>query len=621
MILVDNIVFMKERFPLIWEAYRANESLQDEELVTVEPSKVENYPSLSVNKDNRSYYIHSRYNPEREVSAIIDNYDGDDYEHIIFYGVGLGYHILEFLEKYPHVTFSIYEPVPEVFHSFLTHFKLKYLPLNRLQEIIVETSPQDAGVFLQRAIKMQKNILFFDLPSYRNIFTEKHSMFLSLFKDIVSSRRSAVATDYAFEKRWIINSLLNFKEVLSTPNIIVEKAGAFQDKPAILVAAGPSLDYEIENLRYIKENGLAYIFSVGSAVNSLISANIYPHAQCTYDPRETNQKKVFARITEEQITDIPLVFGSSVGHEVLTNYPGQHKLHMITSQDTISSYLLKIDDDTQIDGVADAPSIAVVTLQMLNKLGFNPIILVGQNLAFENQKLYAKNIAYWQNANIDSESTKNLIKVKDVEGKEIFTKSNFNSMRLNMEHHIRNMDDIRIINTTRGGAHIEGTEFRHLQELIQAKVLADKVVLDNWYDMPSTEYDRDYLKKQFKKLKKDYELLEIELHSALEVLEEINGLKETRNLKQLEKSWGKVDKAFSRIENNRFFDKVIQPMNRVAHELLINQIPTIRFETDLLKKAEIVVESYGRLTRACLADLRVIKEIMQELTNYMQNSF
>ena len=64
-------------------------------------------------------------------------------------------------------------------------------------------------------------------------------------------------------------------------------------------------------------------------------------------------KKVFARITEEQITHIPLIFGSSVGHEVLANYPGKHKLHMITSQDTISSYLLKLDDETQLDGVME----------------------------------------------------------------------------------------------------------------------------------------------------------------------------------------------------------------------------------------------------------------------------
>lgn len=258
MILVDNIVFMKEKFPLMWEAYRDNEEKQDKTLVEVQPSKVENYPTLCVTKDDRSYYIHSRYNPEREVASIIEKLNGDEFEHVIFYGVGLGYHITSFLEKYPHLTFSIYEPVPEVFNCFLTHFNLKDLPQRRLHEIVVETSPEDGKAFLLRIIKqIPKSILFLDLPSYKNTFPEKHSEFLTKFRDIVFNRRVFLVTDNNFEKRWVINSMLNFKHVLNTPNILVERAGYFKNKPAILVAAGPSLDYEIENLRHIKDNGLA----------------------------------------------------------------------------------------------------------------------------------------------------------------------------------------------------------------------------------------------------------------------------------------------------------------------------------------------------------------------------
>lgn len=590
-------------------------------MVEIQPSKVENYPTLCVKKEERSYYVHSRYNPEREVTAIIDNYNGDNYEHVIFYGVGLGYHITSFLEKYPHLTFSIYEPVPEVFKCFLSHFDLKELPQRRLHEIVVETSQDDAKDFLERTIKqIPKNTLFLDLPSYRNIFPEKHSMFLNLFKDIVINRRSSLITDYVFEKRWILNSLLNFKHVLNTPNIIAERKGAFKDKPAILVAAGPSLDYEIENLRYIKENGLAYIFSVGSAVNSLINANIYPHAQCTYDPGEANQQKVFARITKEQITDIPLIFGSSVGYEVLSNYPGKHKFHMITSQDTVSSYLLKLDDETQLDGVMDAPSIAVVTLQLLYKLGFNPIILVGQNLAYTGDRHYADGIAYADEMKISLDNKDKLVKVKDVQGNEIYTNSGFNRMRINMEHYIKLMSETKVINTTQGGANIENTQFSYLEDLIKDKVLADKVVDENWYDISLTEYDRVYLQKQFNKLNKDYEELEPELRNLIDLVQEINELKEVRNLKQLENSWPNLDKAFKRVKNNLFFDKVILPMNRVSYELLMDQIPIIKFEKDLIKKAAMVVEYYSRLARASLADLLLMDEVMKELQELVRQA-
>lgn len=67
---------------------------------------------------------------------------------------------------------------------------------------------------------------------------------------------------------------------------------AFEGKPAIIVAAGPSLSEEFEHLKFIKENGLAYIFSVGSAINALIEHGIYPDAACTYDPKERNQNVI-----------------------------------------------------------------------------------------------------------------------------------------------------------------------------------------------------------------------------------------------------------------------------------------------------------------------------------------
>ena len=186
---------------------------------------------------------------------------------------------------------------------------------------------------------------------------------MNMKSNTLKDKKSGIYTSYAFQKRWIINSMKNFGDVLSTPNIIIKKKGQFKDKPAILVAADPSLNEEIENLKYIKENGLAYIFSVGSDINTLIYHDICPDAACTYDPTENNQK-VFAKVKESGIKDIPMIFGFSVGYETLIDYPGE-KYHMITSQDTVSNYFLKTEESDRLEIVLDAYSIAVVTLQLL----------------------------------------------------------------------------------------------------------------------------------------------------------------------------------------------------------------------------------------------------------------
>lgn len=618
MILVDNIVFMKDHFPLVWEAYREAEAGQDEHLLEAISTRVDNCPTLCVHRESRSYYLHSRYDPLREAQTVIDNIDASGYDHVVFYGIGLGYHIQAFLEKHPHISFSIYEPVPEVFKAYLSHFDLRDLPQRRLHEIAVETSPQDAQAFLQRTIaQIQKNILFVDLPSYRNAFPEQHSAFLKLFQEIVSERRSSLATNVAFEKRWVINSLLNFKAVLDTPNILAERAGYFKDQPAILVSAGPSLDYEIENLRQIKEKGQAYLFSVGSAVNSLLSAGIHPDAQCTYDPEADNQNMVFARITQEGINDIPLVFGSSVGYEVLRNYPGKNKLHMITNQDTISSFLLRLDDVNQLDGVMDAPSIAVITLQLLYKLGFNPIILVGQNLAYADNRHYARGIEYESKFRINK--TDGLIRVKDVYGNEIYTNLGFDRMRVNIEYHIQRMPDVKVINTTRGGADIKGTVYHTLDELMASGILPDSLVDPEWYKIPPTVYDRDNLLKKFDRLEKDYQQLSGQLEQVNRNLEEIRIFKEDRNYEQVNLCWPKLDRAFDKVKKNSFYKQIIQPMNRVTYNLYFEKLPTVRFEPDQGLKADVIISSLGRAVYDSLVDIKKLKPVMDALKQHVDN--
>ena len=140
MIPVDNIVFMKENFPLVWDAYRETESQQNLALVEIIPSRVEAFPTLCLYGEDRDTFLHSRYNPLREAQTIVKGLKNvEEYEHVIFYGTGLGYHIRELLERCPHLSFSIYEPVPEVFAAFLAHNELKSLPVRHLHEIVVET--------------------------------------------------------------------------------------------------------------------------------------------------------------------------------------------------------------------------------------------------------------------------------------------------------------------------------------------------------------------------------------------------------------------------------------------------------------------------------------------------
>lgn len=613
MILVDNINILRNRYPRIWDKIKDYEKNLDSNYIKVEETK-KGFKTLSINKDGKNVYMHSKYNPFREAETIVDEYENiEDGTNVIFYGVGLGYHIDAFLEKYPNVNYYIYEPIPEVLYAYLSNKSLKELPSKNLMDMMVGLDGQEISTFLSRFIdKNRSDVQIVELPIHKQIFPDEYERFLELFKDMIKNKRSGIHTDYAFQKRWILNSMKNFGDVLSTPNIIMEKKGQFKDKPAILVAAGPSLNEEIENIRYVKENGLAYIFSVGSAINTLIYHDICPDAACTYDPTENNQK-VFAKVKESGIKDIPMIFGSSVGYETLIDYPGE-KYHMITSQDTVSNYFLKTEESDKLEIVLDAPSIAVVTLQLLYTLGFGPIILVGQNLAYRGKERHSEGVYY--SSEVTEQEMKNGIWVKDVYGNEVLTNEGFNRMRGQMELYIKEFPNLEVINTTKGGANIEGTTFMELEEVMD-KYLKEKVVIDNWLEGNKTKYNREYLKAQFENMDKAYEETKKLIKDYYSALDKILTLVKNKNFNQAEKMYVKLDEVTTKMENNDFFKVFILPMNRVNYKVLADSIDSLNAEKNPLIKGLRIVDSFRGFIELCNRDIQMIESIYEEMKERM----
>lgn len=609
MILTDNINILRESCPQSWEKIKNIENNLDLNMVHVEPAKKEGQ-TLFINQGNKRVYMHSKYDPLKEAGTIVDGYkDVKDGSSVIFYGTGLGYHIEIFLKKHPNVNYYIVESVPEILYTYLSEKSLKELPIKRLKGIILGIDEQKIVSFLNNIIdKTRKDTIIVELPIHKSVFPKEYERFLDIFKRAIKNKKSELHTEFSFQKRWILNSMKNFKYIVSTPNILMEKKGHFKGKPAILVSAGPSLDDEIENLKYIKEKGLAYIFSVGSAINTLIYNDIYPHVACTYDPTANNQK-VFAKVKEQNISDIPIIFGSSVGYETLIDYPGE-KYHMITSQDTVSNYYLKTEDESKMNIVFDAPTIAVVTLQLLYQLGFDPIILVGQNLAYKGKKRHSEGIEY--SKDISKEEIEKGIWVKSVDGSEVLTNEGFNRMRKQMEYYISIFTGLKVINTTKGGANIEGTGFKELRDII-GDYLVDEVFDENWLNGTKVIYDKEYLKAQADKMDKSHsEALKI-IREYREVIEKIFNLVKNQNFSQSENMYSKLDNIRFKMNDNDFFKTFILPMNRVNYKVLIDGIESMKSERAPLMKGLRIISTFKNFVEVCNNDIKLIDPVYKEM--------
>lgn len=611
--LADNIMLLKKSYPSIYEHFDSDEKCNTEAKFTVEETK-NNKITLKYSSNNQILYVHSKYDPQNEAKLIINDLEKNDIKssetHAVFFGLGLGYQIEEFLCRFPDMSYSIIEPSFEIFGCFLNNRLLKRIFNNHLG--IFAVGSNYSGIFDEIIRNQQKDIVLCLLPAYKQLFAEEYKLFFETLKQRIKDERTMLNVNYAFKERWIINSINNFKEVLKTPNILMENNGIFADKVALIVSAGPSLDYEIENLRKVKNEGLAYIFSVGSSINTLIHNDIYPHAMCTYDPDVVNHI-VFHKLRDLDINKIPMIYGSSVGYETLEQYKGP-KYYMITTQDTISDYFLKLKDSRVLDKVNDAASIAIVTLELLLKLGFSKIILVGQNLAFQNDRNYAEGIPYV------AEKSKKTIIEKDVEGNNIETTDSYLQMKKSIEHVIKRYQ-ASVVNTTLGGIYIEGTEFIRLSQVIDT-ILVKRIVDDGAFEkiLKGDIYDQEFLAKKLKELQAS---LEVYKKIVFEIDVCLNNLEDLLLIPQKDrivKKHVEMDKIIRSLESNEYFKVIILPLNRVEYSILVMQVSQFRNEKRPYNRALGILKPTRIFVKKLVSEMSRNNEFICVLKNIIEKA-
>lgn len=598
MLLIDNRRWLGQNFRDVAEVVKQTVDAPPTGEVVVEEAKSGDN-TLKV----QGKYVHSKYNPRQESERILAN--SKQNQPTLFFGVGLGYHIEAFIACNPGTRIALYEPNAEVLVAFLEHVNLTKLTKEKILDIIVGTDSDEVASRIKAVHqKTTYQLQLVTLPAITVLYAEMYEKVLQILKESKKSHRDSIATDVAFQKRWVTNAIKNAPTVLTTPNMLVDiDKKHFKNKPAIIVAAGPSLNREFETLRKIKAEGRAYIFAVGSAINALINANIVPDAVCSYDPQGHNER-VIKIIREKNIANVPLIFGSSIGYETLAPYPNQ-KYHMITSQDTIIKELI----NEEIPTVYDAPSIAVVTYNLLFDLGCSPIILVGQNLGYTGDNHYATGIDYGRGAKADKKSLEKAIYVEDVFGEKMKTDSGFNSMRNQLELYIKLGRPT--INTTVGGAHIEGTAFEYLENLLETE-LAQENIIEDWSETEKA-YDKEVVKGQLDKLVEEYKSQQTIIKDGFNQLQKIYDLVLAKNYYQIENEYGKFDKVLSRMQQNHFYLAFVEPMIRVQYEALRQAIEDLRYITNQQDKSNRIIPLFNEYFCVVRDYTAYAKELFDEM--------
>ncbi len=600
----ENIFYLRRVYPEIYKQMKTTEENLGKSPIRQDAAR--NGEASLYRQGEKTIRIHSAHDPSYEAGRILEQYPQiEKYDHVLFFGTGLGYHVDLVISKYPDKKVYIYEPIRDIFCYYLSRCDLPQKQIAGLHSGTQGVPGFIAGLLA----KTNQNIMIIELPCYKEQFPDEYSGFFKPFRQFVQGKRSSIYINAKYQKHWICNCIYNLPQVIRTVNLLQEGKGAFRNKPAMIIGAGPSLDEDIENIRQIKQSGTAYLFTIGSAVNTLLEKGILPDATFSYHPDDKNML-VFQKIVDENITSLPLVFGSSVNYKSLARYPGP-KAHAITNQDTLAPFYLRGKDGKSPDSVTDAPSIVSITFQVLYRLGFNPIIFAGQNLAYKEGKHYAEGISYGRSKKLNSQ---NAIEVQDVYGKVAYTTPTFNEMRKNLESYICSYTDLQVLNTTKGGANISGAPFVPLETLMTEK-LTERVVDDRFLQLfrPECQYDEPFLTQQAIRMQGACQNLEKEIFRLKCDLKKVENLAANRNWNQIKILYDKIDSGFRKIKENDFFKRVILPMNRVQHEILGKEVETAKLSRNPAEKAGKIAMAYMKFIYLCEQDIQETAHVFQEV--------
>lgn len=476
----------------------------------------------------------------------------------IFLGTLLGRHIPKIAEKINSGMYLVLERNLEIFR--LSLFTVDYTILAK-KGVIFSIMEEN----LQEIDKIKKFINTGYLDNNIIKFSTTNINIQEYIDNILTYLVSLKTTMYDYHRylyvkvnrtTTVLNS--NYKTLLF--NKIKVKNNFFEDIPILYLAAGPSLD---ENIEWIKENqNRFFIVTIGAACKKLIKNNIRIDMLTTLDEDSILLKTQFDDISISNINKNIIILANCATNPKILEKFSFTNLYLFETQIPLHK------NNIAFNGF----SIGEITIDILLKMNAKKIYLIGLDLALNQDTglTHSKDSgSYLKSYKLDESIDRSyfslnegIVTVKGNLRKEVKTTSMFYNSIISLNEKMKNKkEEIQIYNLSSHGAYFENTNPVNINDL-------------NTRELNIIKFNKKVLIDIFE----DNSLTKLSLESEQEIVNEIDFLKNTiqNELKKLENSENKFYSEFQEeylkilvlIQNYKFnfiyhilndFSKIILP--------------------------------------------------------------
>lgn len=468
-----NIEAMRPRFADVIEFMEQSSNdtkmIDEDRDINADVTEVDGKKILVVHKGDRLYRLDSLYDSEKMLDLWFDGLkeEWDLDARLYMYGLGNGMYVRKFLQRArKDCLVVVHEPSYKIFKTVLENYDLTDIFMDLRVRFIFWPLSKDKGVKLL----YQGIMVFTDLYSlagspylnYPDIFPQDYDEYV---KGIDRAREVVSANQQVnnFFGEYFSRNVFSNMRLLEDSYDIVKLAQNMPDNiPAIVVAAGPSLDKNIKDLH--RAVGKCLIVSTDTALKPLALEGITPDITAIMD-----SKKDERYLSEEESRRVPIVCTPRGGTEFLHLHAGK-KFFINDYCDHIGEFmknngheLLRLDTG----GSVANSCFAVATL-----LGSRKIILVGQDLAYTGDKTHSA-VTVRGAKNTPVEDLEHVEMDIDIYGNPIRSSREFKLYKEWFEQQIRANQELEVIDATEGGIRIEGTKLMTLKDAIDEYCIKD----------------------------------------------------------------------------------------------------------------------------------------------------
>ncbi len=456
MYLEDNLEYLKKyKFSLYQNLNREEmKRVKDDIKVTSVPTRTE-IDALEITSTDGIIRLNSKFDPLQEAQRWVKQFTIKNLGTVAaMFGLGNGLFLRELLKLLESDSYVIvYEPSYTIFTYVLERYPLgDLLSDERVLLIVGGINDNELPLYISQVMNWMNLYSRLECchPGYDKLFHASYDGFHKILQENMLESLAVKGTHEKLSRLITYNSFRNMQFLKDTINYWDLQEHLPKDVPVIIVSAGPSLLKNIEVLRRAK--GKAIIIAVDRAYEMLQRYQIEPDFLANIDSNKT----VKAAEYPENFT-VPLLCKLEGSYRILSGHRG--KKIIFNCSDFMREIYLGMNKN--FPSIATGGSITTAVFTLLVVSGFQRIVFVGSDLAYQNGLSHAgmDHLVSWDHDLIE-------LYVDDINGNKVKTRFDWYSYLRWLEAMILQFPDCDFIDATEGGARIQGTRLLTLKEVV-----------------------------------------------------------------------------------------------------------------------------------------------------------